>query len=157
MLNTILVLSAATSPNNGQSNLEALLLNHEPTVRLGGFLALFGFMAAWEFATPRRALRESKSLRWGNNLALSILNTLLMRIALPVSTIGLATFATDRGMSLLNIFRVSPGSAIVLSLLALDLAIYLLHLMFHAMPLFWRAHRVHHADLDFDVTTGATP
>jgi sterol desaturase/sphingolipid hydroxylase (fatty acid hydroxylase superfamily) len=75
-------------------------------------------------------------------------------MALPVATIGVAAFAADRGMGLLNVFHVSYPLAILLSMLALDLAIYLQHLMFHAVPLFWRAHRVHHADLDFDVTTG---
>jgi len=35
------------------------------------------------------------------------------------------------------------------------LIIYLQHIMVHAIPLLWRLHRVHHADLDYDVTTGA--
>jgi sterol desaturase/sphingolipid hydroxylase (fatty acid hydroxylase superfamily) len=58
-------------------------------------------------------------------------------------------------MGLLNVFQVPYPLAILLSVLALDLAIYLQHLMFHAVPLLWRLHRMHHADLDFDVTTGA--
>lgn len=124
-------------------------------MRLSAFLAILCLMAAWELAAPRRMLRESKALRWSHNLALTVLNSTLVRMALPVATIGIAAFAADRGMGLLNVFHVSYPLAIVLSMLALDLAIYLQHLMFHAVPLFWRAHRVHHADLDFDVTTGA--
>lgn len=135
--------------------MELFLLSHETAVRLSAFLAILCLMAAWELAAPRRMLRESKALRWSHNLALTVFNSTLVRMALPVATIGIAAFAADRGMGLLNVFHVSYPLAIVLSMLALDLAIYLQHLMFHAVPLFWRAHRVHHADLDFDVTTGA--
>jgi sterol desaturase/sphingolipid hydroxylase (fatty acid hydroxylase superfamily) len=135
--------------------LELFFLDHQIAVRLNVFLAIFSLMAAWELAAPRRMLRESKALRWRHNLALTVLNSALVRMALPVVTVGVAAFAADRGMGLLNVFHISYPLAIVLSMLALDLAIYLQHLMFHAVPLFWRAHRVHHADLDFDVTTGA--
>ena len=124
-------------------------------MRLGAFIAILSVMAAWELATPRRVLRESKALRWSHNLALTVLNNALVRMALPVATIGVAAFAADRGIGLFNVFHVPYLLAILLSMLTLDLAIYLQHLMFHAVPPFWRAHRVHHADLDFDVTTGA--
>ena len=135
--------------------MENLLLNHELTVRLGVFFGIFAIIAAWELAAPRRTLRESKPLRWTHNLALTVLNSVLVRAALPVAAIGLAALAAERGMGLFNLFHVPLPLAILLSVLALDLAIYLQHLMFHAVPLFWRLHRMHHADLDFDVTTGA--
>lgn len=135
--------------------MEVFLLNYEMLVRLVVFLAIFGLMAAWERAAPRRVLRESKAQRWRCNLALTVLNAVFVRVALPVAAVGVAGFATDRGMGLLNVLPVPYPLAILLSLLALDLAIYLQHLMFHAVPLFWRVHRVHHADLDLDVTTGA--
>ena len=135
--------------------METFLLSHEPTMRLGVFLGLFGIIAAWELAAPRRTLRESKALRWTHNLALTMLNSVLVRAALPVAAVGVAAFAAGRGMGLFNLFYVPRPLTILLSVLALDLAIYLQHLMFHAVPLFWRLHRVHHADLDFDVTTGA--
>jgi sterol desaturase/sphingolipid hydroxylase (fatty acid hydroxylase superfamily) len=135
--------------------LEVFLLSHETTVRLSVFLAVLGSMAAWELTTPRRVLRESKALRWSHNLALTVLNNGLVRIAPPVAAVSAASFAADRGMGLLNVLHISYPLAVLLSMLALDLAIYLQHRMFHAVPLFWRAHRVHHADLDFDVTTGA--
>ena len=135
--------------------METFLLSHEPTVRLAVFLGIFAIIAAWELAAPRRVLRESKSLRWTHNLALIMLNIVLVRVALPVVAIGVAALAAERGMGLLSLFHVPHPLAILLSVLALDLAIYLQHLMFHAVPLFWRLHRVHHADLDFDVTTGA--
>ena len=135
--------------------MENLLLNHELTVRLGVFFGIFAIIAAWELAAPRRTLRESKPLRWTHNLALTLLNSILVRAALPVAAIGVAALAAERGMGLFNLFHVPHPLAILLSVLALDLAIYLQHLMFHAVPLFWRLHRMHHADLDFDVTTGA--
>jgi len=84
-----------------------------------------------------------------------MVNVVLVRAALPVAAVGVAAFAAERGMGLFNLFHAPDLLAIPLSVLALDLAIYLQHRMFHAIPLFWRLHRVHHADLDFDVTTGA--
>lgn len=135
--------------------METFLLRHEPTVRLGVFLGIFAIIAAWELAAPRRVLRASKGLRWTHNLTLTVLNVVLVRAALPVAAIGVAVLAAERGMGLFNLFAVPHLLVIPLSVLALDLAIYLQHLMFHAVPLFWRLHRVHHADLDFDVTTGS--
>ena len=135
--------------------MDAFLLTNEVLVRLGAFLGIFAAMSLWEVAAPRRALHERKSLRWTNNLALTVLNSVLVRAILPVAAIGVAGFAAERSMGVLNIFTLPLAWAIVVSVLALDLAIYLQHLMFHAVPLFWRLHRVHHADLDFDVTTGA--
>jgi sterol desaturase/sphingolipid hydroxylase (fatty acid hydroxylase superfamily) len=134
---------------------DAFLLANEVPVRLGVFLAIFATMAVWEVLAPRRALREQRSLRWTNNLALTVLNSVLVRAILPVAAIGVAAFAAERGMGVLNIFTLPQAWAIVVSVLVLDAAIYLQHLMFHAVPLFWRLHRVHHADVDFDVTTGA--
>jgi sterol desaturase/sphingolipid hydroxylase (fatty acid hydroxylase superfamily) len=147
--------ASRTSSHNGTFQLDIILLSHATTLRLSAFLVMFGVMAAWELTAPRRVLRETKALRWANNLALSTLNAALERIVPPVASIGIAAFAADRGMGLLNVFHVPFAIAILVSMLVLDLAIYLQHLMFHAVPLFWRAHRVHHADLDFDVTTGA--
>jgi len=119
------------------------------------FVGVFALMATWEIAAPWRALRESKSIRWTNNLAITVLNSALLRILFPAAAVGVAAFVAGRGAGLFNIFAVPYPLAIVLSLLVLDLAIYLQHLMFHAMPILWRVHRMHHADLDFDVTTGA--
>jgi sterol desaturase/sphingolipid hydroxylase (fatty acid hydroxylase superfamily) len=135
--------------------MDAFLMSHEVPIRLGVFVGIFAVMALWEFVAPRRAMQQRKSVRWTNNLALTVLNSVLVRAILPVAAIGVAGFAAERGMGVLNLFPVPYPWAIVLSVLALDVAIYLQHLMFHAVPLLWRVHRVHHADLDFDVTTGA--
>lgn len=159
LLNTRIHDITASGPvrttNDKTVEMENLLLNHELTVRLGVFLGIFAIMAAWELAAPRRTLRESKALRWTHNLALTMVNVVLVRVALPIAAIGVAALAADRGMGLFNLIYVPHPLAILLSVLALDLAVYLQHLMFHAVPLLWRVHRMHHADLDFDVTTGA--
>ena len=135
--------------------MDAFLLSHEVPVRLGVFFGIFAAMAAWELAAPRRALDERKTVRWTNNVALVVLNSVLVRAILPLTAVGLAGFAAERGMGVLNIFVLPYTWAVLLSVLVLDVAIYVQHLLFHAVPLLWRLHRVHHADLDFDVTTGA--
>jgi sterol desaturase/sphingolipid hydroxylase (fatty acid hydroxylase superfamily) len=131
------------------------LVYHEIAVRLAAFAAVFTIMALWEWVTPRRPLQISKTLRWTNNLALTLLNSVLVRVMIPVAATGVAELAAERGLGLFAVFHVPYALTILLSVLALDLAIYLQHLMFHAMPLLWRLHRMHHADLDFDLTTGA--
>jgi sterol desaturase/sphingolipid hydroxylase (fatty acid hydroxylase superfamily) len=136
-------------------SIESFLLSNEPAMRLGAFLGVFSVMALWEFAMPRRRLRESKSTRWTNNLLLVGLNTILLRVLFPTTAVGLAIGVGESGTGLLNHFTVPFPVAVVLSILLLDLVIYLQHLMFHAVPVLWRLHRMHHADLDFDVTTGA--
>jgi sterol desaturase/sphingolipid hydroxylase (fatty acid hydroxylase superfamily) len=133
----------------------SFLLDHELVVRLGSFLAIFTLMASWELVAPRRGLEMRRALRWTNNLALTALNGVLVRAVLPVTAIAVAEVAAEHGAGLFNLFPVPYPLAVLLSILALDLAIYLQHLMFHAVPLLWRLHRMHHADLDFDVTTGA--
>ena len=135
--------------------MDAFLLSHEVPVRLGVFLGVFATIAVWELLAPRRVLQQRKALRWTNNLTLAFVDTIVVRAVLPVAAIGVAGVAAEHGMGVLNLVQVPRPLAIVLSVLALDLAIYLQHLMFHAVPLLWRLHRVHHADLDFDVTTGA--
>lgn len=134
--------------------METFFLRHEPTVRLGVFLGIFAIITAWELAGPRRTLRVRKGLRWTHNLALTMLNEVLVRAAIPVAAVGVAAWAAERGLGLLNLIDVSYPLAILLSVLVLDLAIYLQHQMFHVVPLLWHVHRVHHADLDIDVTTG---
>ena len=131
------------------------LLEHETTVRLGAFLGVLALMAAWEALAPRRALAVSKARRWASNLGIVFLNSALLRIVFPATAVALAVLAQERGWGLLNQQDLPVALAVVASIVALDLAIYLQHVMFHAVPALWRLHRMHHADLDFDVTTGA--
>lgn len=131
-----------------------LLLDHELTTRLGFALVVFGLMAGWEAAAPRRRREFSRRLRWTNNLGVVVLNTVLVRLAFPIAAVGLALIAQARGWGFFNVISVPPGLAFVVTLVLLDFTIYLQHVLFHAVPALWRLHRMHHADLEFDVTTG---
>ncbi|MBX2806562.1 MAG: sterol desaturase family protein [Hyphomicrobiales bacterium] len=128
--------------------------NNEALIRAGVFLGILTALAVWEFAAPRRRQEIPRLLRWSNNLAIVALNTLLVRLSFPILAVGLAVIAGERGWGLLNVFGVPVWLGIVIAVVALDLALYLQHVMFHAVPAFWRLHRMHHADLEFDVTTG---
>ena len=130
------------------------LLNHEQAIRLAAFVAMLVAMAAWEILAPRRALAVPKAKRWANNLALLLINSILVRVLFPAAAIGFAVFAESRSMGLFHMVYLSQPLAIVLSVVVMDFAIYLQHIVFHAVPVLWQLHRVHHADLDFDVTTG---
>ena len=128
---------------------------NETATRLAAFIGVFAAMAWWESAAPRRLRSHSRLQRWPSNLAIIALNTALVRILLPATAVSLAMVGESRGWGLLNATWVPIGAAVVSSVILLDLAIYLQHVMFHAVPALWRVHRMHHADLDFDVTTGA--
>ena len=134
---------------------ERFVLAHEPTIRLGFFLGSFALVALWELAAPRRALTVSKALRWTSNLGLVALNTVLLRILFPLAAVGVAAFCSANGWGLLNHFQMPFWVAVPLSVIAMDFVIWLQHVMVHAVPALWRLHRVHHADLDYDVTTGS--
>lgn len=134
--------------------MEEALLAAEPMVRVGFFLGMLAFMAVWERLAPRRPREIPRLLRWGSNLGVVALNTGLLRLAFPVLAVGFAVVAEQRGWGLLNTLELPRWVSIVLAVLALDLVIYLQHVLFHAVPTLWRLHRMHHADLEFDVTTG---
>lgn len=131
-----------------------LILSNEPLIRMGFFLGILLAMAIWEMAAPRRRREIPRLLRWSSNLGVVVIDTLLVRLTFPIVAVGLAVVAEQRGWGLFNILDAPAWIAFVVSVLALDLAIYLQHVMFHAVPALWRLHRMHHADLEFDVTTG---
>lgn len=127
---------------------------HEPEIRLSVFFGVFVAMAVWEALAPRRARLYPRRVRWLHNLVLVALNSVLLRLAFPVAAVGFASLAAEQGWGLLNAFILPDWLVFVAALVALDFAIYLQHVLFHAVPVLWRLHRVHHADPDFDVTTG---
>lgn len=128
---------------------------HEAVIRLGFFLGIFAVMALWEVLAPRRELSVSKALRWVNNLGLVALNTVLLRMLFPAAAVGMAAFAAERDWGLLNYYEVPFWVSLPVAVIAMDFVIWLQHVMVHAVPVLWRLHRVHHADLDYDLTTGA--
>lgn len=129
-------------------------MNNEIAVRLGAFAGVFLLVALAERLRPRRQPSTPRAHRWAANLALTALNPLLLRLVFPVLAVDLALQAQQRGWGILNQLPFAAGLKWILAVLALDLVIYLQHVMFHALPLCWRLHMVHHADLDYDVTTG---
>ncbi len=129
-------------------------MDHEPALRLGAFLSVFALMALWEFVAARRALRAAKGARWLANLGLTVVATVLIRLLFPAAAVGGAVLASERGWGLLNAVRLPAVVSVVAAVVVLDLAVYLQHVLFHAVPALWRLHMVHHADPDFDVTTG---
>jgi sterol desaturase/sphingolipid hydroxylase (fatty acid hydroxylase superfamily) len=130
------------------------LVDHEAFIRLGFFCGILLVMALWEVISPRRALTTAKSARWFVNLGLVAIDTLAIRLLIPLQAAGMALYAANHGWGILNSIILPQWIKITLGVLALDFVIYLQHVIFHAVPLFWRFHRVHHTDLDFDVTTG---
>ncbi len=131
-----------------------LVLSYEPYIRLTAFGGVFFIMAVWEFIVPRRKQAIGRGWRWPNNLGIVIVNTLSVRMLLPMTAVGLALLAEMRGFGLFNVISASFWVGVVASVVILDLAIYLQHVLFHAVPALWRLHRMHHADLEFDVSTG---
>ncbi|MEW8506459.1 MAG: sterol desaturase family protein [Candidatus Thiodiazotropha sp.] len=131
------------------------LLGNELPIRLSFFFGIFVLIALWEIHSPRRQLTVSKGVRWINNLGLVMLNTAVLRLLFPAAAVGAAAIAQEQGWGALNNFALPLPLATFIAVVAMDLVIYLQHVMVHAIPLLWRLHRVHHADLDYDVTTGA--
>lgn len=125
----------------------------EPLVRLLAFGGVFLALALWELAAPRRRPQASRRERWPANLGILALDTLLLRLLFPLAAVGAALWAADRGWGLFNALSAPAWLAIPLSVLALDLIIYAQHRAFHALPWLWRLHRVHHTDLDLDVSS----
>jgi len=134
--------------------MSSVALAVEPILRLGCFFGVLVLMTLWEVLTPRRPQSIRRLLRWPNNLGLVVLNTLLVRLLFPLAGVGMAFHAQTMGWGLFNIVAPSAWLAIAGAVLLLDLTIYGQHVMLHAVPLLWRLHRMHHADLEFDVTTG---
>jgi sterol desaturase/sphingolipid hydroxylase (fatty acid hydroxylase superfamily) len=111
-------------------------------------------MVVWELVGPRRKQAIARGMRWPSNLGVVVVDALLVRLVFPITAVGLALVAEAHGWGLFNAITLPVWIAVVASVILLDLAIYLQHVLFHAVPALWRLHRMHHADLEFDVTTG---
>jgi len=138
-----------------ETSLENLVLQREAIIRLGCFAGIFVVMLLWELLAPRRALTVSKLVRWSNNIGLLVLNSIVLRLLFPAAAVGIAYSVGEAGWGLFNLLSLPFWVEVAMAVLLLDLAIYLQHLMMHQVPLLWRLHRVHHADLDIDLTTGS--
>lgn len=131
-----------------------LLLAYEPLIRGGAFFLVLVIMVLWEVSAARRTQRIARRQRWPANLSIVVLNTVVLRLVFPLAAVGAALFAAEQGWGLLNLITVPLWAAVLASVLLLDLVIYLQHRVFHTVPWLWRLHRMHHADLELDVTSG---
>ena len=130
------------------------MIEFEGLIRLGAFLIVFTAVATWEVLAPRRTQMAGRPARWPRNIGLLLVDVILLRVVAPGAAVAVALKAEAGGWGLLNAVPAPAWVAIPVGALLLDLTIYFQHVMFHAVPTLWRLHRVHHADLEFDVTTG---
>ena len=135
--------------------MDSLIETHEAAIRLSFFLGIFAVVALWEVLAPRRVLSQTRVRRWGCNLGLVVFYTVLVRLIFPAAAVGMAAFAAAEGWGLLNRLELPLWVEVIIAVILLDFAIWVQHVLFHAVPALWRLHRVHHADLDYDLTTGA--
>jgi sterol desaturase/sphingolipid hydroxylase (fatty acid hydroxylase superfamily) len=126
----------------------------EMIIRLAAFGLFFSLFALWELLAPRRALTVGRGGRWPGNLGILLVDVLTVRVLVPTAAVGAALYAADHGVGLIHGLHLRLSVAALIGFLALDLAIYVQHVVFHKVPVLWRLHRMHHADLDIDVTTG---
>lgn len=130
------------------------LLEHEPMIRSSVFAAVLLVMLGWEVLAPRRTLMVPRRVRWMSNVALSFINTAVLRFVFPLLAVGLAELMATQSWGLFNVLALPVWLELIAAVVLLDLAIYVQHVIFHKVPMLWRLHRLHHADIDFDVTTG---
>jgi sterol desaturase/sphingolipid hydroxylase (fatty acid hydroxylase superfamily) len=131
-----------------------MVIAYEPALRLAASFGVFAIAAGWEALGPRRTRRFPRSVRWPHNLGLLAVNGVLLRLVAPGAAVGVAMAADAHGWGLLHALDLPAWAGLILAVVLLDLAVYFQHVLFHAVPALWRLHRVHHADTDFDVTTG---
>lgn len=130
------------------------IVTHEALLRGIAFGAVFLIVAIAETMTEARPLRVARRSRWLHNLSLTLLNTIVLRLVFPAGAVAAAIWSTEHRFGILHMVNWHPVAEIVLTLVALDLVIYGQHVLFHAVPILFRFHQVHHADVDFDVTLG---
>lgn len=123
-------------------------------IRLCAFLSMFIMVLVWEFRRPRRRFTQARRERWPTNLGLTALNSLLVWVMVGGVSYATARFAAAQDVGLLHWLAPPDWAAGIVTLLVLDFTVYVQHILFHAVPLLWRLHRVHHADLGLDATTG---
>jgi sterol desaturase/sphingolipid hydroxylase (fatty acid hydroxylase superfamily) len=127
------------------------LIDSENLIRFAVFLAVLLLMMMWELAAPRRARAAPQAIRWFSNLGVSLLDRGVLQFAVVM---GMGVSVKEDGWGLMNWIALPEWVALVSSIVILDLVIYLQHRLFHAVPILWRLHRMHHADIELDVSSG---
>ena len=127
---------------------------YEAVIRMASFACVLLILLFWESLYQRKDRVDSRSLRAVKNLSLVAANNLILRIAIPVVPASFALFVSNQGWGVLNYFDLPLIAQWLITILVFDFIIYIQHILFHAVPVLWRLHMIHHADLDIDVTTG---
>ena len=126
----------------------------EIIARLSIFLIALLIMSVWESIAPRRQLKANKPHRWARNFSLGMLERIVTKVLLPFTTASIAIVSAQENIGIFHHTQIPSLIIFVISFLILDFVMYLQHVIFHFIPVFWRFHRVHHIDQDMDVTTG---
>jgi len=127
---------------------------NEAAIRMGFFAGIFLAVALVELIVPRRVLNTSKKTRWFGNIGIVFINTFILRLLAPAGAVGVSIWIGHQGWGMFNVIKWPFWLEVVLTVIVLDFVIYLQHVMFHAVPVLWRLHMMHHADMDYDLTTG---
>ena len=130
-------------------------IEHEGLIRLSVFAGVFALMALLELSMPRKERTEPVTRRWFTNIGIVVVDTLTLRLLFPILAVGMAGYATAQGWGLFALVDLPFWFEVLISAILLDLAIYGQHVASHKVPILWLVHRMHHADRDIDVTTGA--
>lgn len=130
------------------------VIAHEAAIRMSFFVGIFLAVALVELIVPRRALTTSKKSRWFGNIGIVFIDTFVLRLLAPAGAVGVSVWIGHQGWGLLNTVEWPLWLELVITVIVLDFVVYMQHLMFHAVPVLWRLHMIHHADLDIDLTTG---
>lgn len=133
---------------------QELIFKYESYIRLISFFGLFALLTLWEISSPKRELLQLRQFRWFSNIGLIVISSVLVRFIVPTAAVGVAFHVEENNLGFLNYYDLPFVIHFLLAFILMDLSIYFQHVMFHSLPLFWRFHRVHHSDLDCDVTTG---
>ncbi|QBK29457.1 sterol desaturase family protein [Roseitalea porphyridii] len=133
------------------------MIENEPLIRFGAFVAIFTAMAAFELWAPRLERPEMagalRSRRWLVNVSMVVISSVCLRIIFPAAAVGTAIYAQSQGWGLFPAIGMPVVVAGILAFIVLDFAVWLEHLVSHKWPLLWRIHRMHHSDQGFDLTT----
>lgn len=125
----------------------------EATLRLSLFIGVFLLCAVLEWRNPNRQWRSPRLKRWFVNLGLTLLNTIIVRITVGAVAVTAALWAQNHGIGLLQLWAMPVLISAVLGFLLLDFIIWFQHWVTHRWTWLWRLHKVHHTDLELDVTS----
>jgi len=131
------------------------ILAHESTLRMSFFIGIFCVVALWEVVSQKRPLTAPRWIRWYSNISIVFLNTFILRLIFPVLVVGFAAIAQQKGWGILNMVGLPGIVEFIIAIVLLDLIIYAQHAAFHRYRFLWIFHKMHHADLDLDVTSGS--